>query len=56
VFRNTKPVAGQPAVLIPGDPEHAAEQVRKGDGIPLIRAVVDDLDAISRQLKVPFPG
>jgi LDH2 family malate/lactate/ureidoglycolate dehydrogenase len=56
VFRNTKPVAGQPAVLIPGDPEHAAEQVRKGDGIPLIRAVVDDLNAISRQLKVPFPG
>jgi L-2-hydroxycarboxylate dehydrogenase (NAD+) len=54
VFRNTKPAIGQKAVLIPGDPEREAEQIRSKEGIPLIQAVVDDLLHISQKTGVPF--
>lgn len=54
VFRNTKPVPGREAVLIPGDPEHEAERVRKKEGIPVIQAVVDDLKQIAKETGVPF--
>jgi LDH2 family malate/lactate/ureidoglycolate dehydrogenase len=54
VFRNTKTAKGHPAVLIPGDPEHAEEAVRRKNGIPLIQAVVDDLKDISKQTGIPF--
>ena len=54
VFRNTKPVKGQKAVLIPGDPEHEAEAVRRNEGIPLIQPVVDDLVDISKKTGIPF--
>ncbi|WP_340123456.1 Ldh family oxidoreductase [Methylobacter svalbardensis] len=55
VFRNTKPTKGQKAVLIPGDPEHAEEAIRRKSGIPLLQAVVDDLKDISKQTGIPFP-
>ena len=55
VFRNTKPVSGQPAVLIPGDPEHEEEALRSKEGIPLIEAVVNDLVDISKHTGIPFP-
>jgi LDH2 family malate/lactate/ureidoglycolate dehydrogenase len=54
VFRSTKPAPGHEAVLIPGDPEHAAEQVRRKRGIPVIEAVVNDLREVSRITKVEF--
>jgi len=54
VFRNTKPAPGHQAVLIPGDPEHAAEKVRSKSGIPLIESVVDDLKEISRITNIEF--
>jgi L-2-hydroxycarboxylate dehydrogenase (NAD+) len=54
VFRGTRPAAGQKAVLIPGDPEREAEQIRSKEGIPLIQAVVDDLLHISKKTGVPF--
>jgi LDH2 family malate/lactate/ureidoglycolate dehydrogenase len=54
VFRNTKPVKGQPAVLIPGDPEHEAEVIRRREGIPLIPAVINDLKDISKQTGIAF--
>lgn len=54
VFRNTKPANGQKAVLIPGDPEHEEEAIRRKDGIPLIQAVVDDLKDISKQTGIAF--
>jgi len=41
-------------VLIPGDPEHAEEALRKKNGIPLIEAVVNDLKDIARQTGIPF--
>jgi len=54
VFRNTKPSPGHQAVLIPGDPEHAAEKVRSKYGIPVIESVVNDLKEISIITKVEF--
>ncbi|HEY5918645.1 MAG TPA: Ldh family oxidoreductase [Chryseolinea sp.] len=54
VFRETKPVPGQDAVLIPGDPEHEAEKIRLQQGVPVIQAVVEDLIGISKRTGVPF--
>ncbi|MBA4054102.1 MAG: malate dehydrogenase [Marivirga sp.] len=54
VFRKTKPAPGHDAVLIPGDPEREAEQVRSIEGVPLIQAVVNDLTQISKQTGVVF--
>jgi LDH2 family malate/lactate/ureidoglycolate dehydrogenase len=54
-FRKTKPVPGQKAVLIPGDPEHAQEAIRLEKGIPLIDPVVNDLLEVSRLTGVHLP-
>ncbi len=53
-FRDTPPTAGQEAVLIPGDPEHHAEIERSGKGIPVIQAVLDDLNHVAQVTKVDF--
>ena len=55
VFRNTKPAKGAAAVLIPGDPEHKEEAIRKKEGIPLLLPVIEDLKDISNQTGIPFP-
>ncbi|HEX6223748.1 MAG TPA: Ldh family oxidoreductase [Chryseolinea sp.] len=54
VFRNTKPTPGHDAVLIPGDPEHAAEKIRSEQGVPVIQAVVNDLQKISQETGIDF--
>ncbi len=54
VFRNTKPAPGHKAVLIPGDPEHEEEAIRRKDGIPLLPAVIEDLKDISKQTGISF--
>ena len=54
VFRNTKPVPGTHGPLIPGDPEREAEEIRSKEGIPLLKAVVDDLVEISKKTGIPF--
>jgi LDH2 family malate/lactate/ureidoglycolate dehydrogenase len=54
VFRNTKPARGHQAVLIPGDPEHEAEQFRSRHGVPVIEAVVNDLKEVSAMTGIPF--
>jgi LDH2 family malate/lactate/ureidoglycolate dehydrogenase len=53
-FRATKPAAGTPGVVIPGDPERQCEAERKKTGIPLLPAVIDDLRDISKQTGIPF--
>ena len=45
-------VQGQEQVLIPGDPERLMEQERMQKGIPLIDAVVKDIEELSRQFNV----
>jgi L-2-hydroxycarboxylate dehydrogenase (NAD+) len=53
-FRRTRPAPGTSGPLIPGDPERAAEAQRVRDGIPLLPAVVEDLQQLSRRTAVPF--
>lgn len=53
-FRATRPAPGEDAVLIPGDPERAAESERRAHGIPLVPAVIEDLRAVARDTGVPF--
>ena len=54
VFRKTKPAPGTNGPLIPGDPEREAEAVRSKEGIPLLKAVVDDLLDISKKTGIAF--
>lgn len=54
VMKATKPAPGTKGPLIPGDPEREAEARRSREGIPLLKAVVDDLRDISRRTKIPF--
>ena len=54
VFRSTRPAPGTNGPLIPGDPEREAEAIRSKEGIPLLKAVVDDLLDISRKTGIPF--
>jgi LDH2 family malate/lactate/ureidoglycolate dehydrogenase len=51
-LRATRPASGMGAVLVPGDPEHAAERERAEGGVPLLPAVVEDLREISRRTGV----
>ncbi len=47
-MQSTKPAPGTNGPIIPGDPEREAEAHRRKEGIPLVRAVVDDLREISK--------
>jgi LDH2 family malate/lactate/ureidoglycolate dehydrogenase len=51
-FRNAKPVDGQEKVLIPGDPERAYEARRREEGIPLLQAVMEDLQNTGRKFEI----
>jgi LDH2 family malate/lactate/ureidoglycolate dehydrogenase len=53
-LRATRPAPGTKGPLIPGDPEREAERERAGSGIPLLPAVVEELQAVARQTGVPF--
>ncbi len=51
-FRNATPAEGYEKVLIPGDPEREMEIHRRQMGIPLVDAVVKDLEEIGLIFKV----
>src|SRR5882724_3260866 len=53
-FRSAKTIKGKEKVLIPGDPEREMEAERIKNGIPLVDAVIDDLQNLSGKLKVPL--
>jgi LDH2 family malate/lactate/ureidoglycolate dehydrogenase len=53
-FRSAKPVNGQDSVIIPGEPERAMEVLRMKEGIPLHKAVVEDLKELSKKLGIAF--
>jgi len=53
-LRATKPVPGTPGVIIPGDPERASECTRRKTGVPLLSAVIADLEEVSKQTGIPF--
>lgn len=52
-FKSAKTVDPAQKVIIPGEPELEAEQFRKSNGIPLVNAVVEDLNALALKLKIP---
>src|ERR1700744_6032706 len=54
-FRSATPAAGHDKVLIPGDPERETEAQRLVHAIPIVPAVVEDLQALAAKLKVEFP-
>lgn len=55
VFRAAKPAEGTDGPIIPGDPERHAHAARSTGGIPLLRAVVTDLEELSARTGVPLP-
>jgi LDH2 family malate/lactate/ureidoglycolate dehydrogenase len=55
-LRATTPIPGHEAtgVLIPGDPEIAAERANRERGVPVQPAVLDELRKLAAELGVPF--
>lgn len=51
-FKNAKTVDGSKKVIIPGEPEYYSENERKTTGIPLIDAVVNDLNNLAEKIGV----
>ena len=49
-FKTAKPIDEKQKVIIPGEPELAAEIERKVSGIPLINAVIKDLNELAEKL------
>jgi LDH2 family malate/lactate/ureidoglycolate dehydrogenase len=55
-FREAKPAKGFDQVMVPGDPERKMEIERKKNGIPLMHAVVEDLEYLAERFKIKSPG
>lgn len=53
-FRSAVPVMGKERVYIPGDPEREISALREKEGIPLIEAVVKDLELLSEKFQLPL--
>lgn len=51
-FKSAKTISPNQKVIIPGEPEFEAEQNRKTKGIPLVNAVIDDLNALADKLSL----
>ncbi len=51
-FKSAVPIHPDQPVVIPGEPELAAEKDRKKNGIPLVDAVVDDLNELALKLGI----
>ncbi|MGZ3755846.1 MAG: Ldh family oxidoreductase [Mucilaginibacter sp.] len=51
-FKSATPINPDQKVIIPGEPEQEAEIYRKQNGIPLVDAVVNDLNEVAGKLKV----
>jgi LDH2 family malate/lactate/ureidoglycolate dehydrogenase len=55
-LRATPPAPGHEAtgILVPGDPEHAAEERNLHLGVPIKREVLDELRALADELGLSF--
>ncbi|MBS1501641.1 MAG: Ldh family oxidoreductase [Bacteroidetes bacterium] len=51
-FKSSKPIDPAQKVIIPGEPELDAEADRKINGIPLLDAVVDDLNGLAEKFGI----
>lgn len=52
-FKSSGTIDPEKKVIIPGEPEYAAEIDRKKNGIPLVDAVVKDLNILAEKLNIP---
>lgn len=48
-FKNAKRIDERQAVIIPGEPEDLAEQINRAQGIPLVEAVITDLNSLAER-------
>jgi L-2-hydroxycarboxylate dehydrogenase (NAD+) len=55
-FRAATPIDGQEKVLIPGDPEREIELERMTNGIPLLTAVIKDLEELGAKFNIKPPS
>jgi LDH2 family malate/lactate/ureidoglycolate dehydrogenase len=53
-FRSCKTIPGEEKVLVPGDPERDMEIERSKNGIPVVPAVVKDLQSIAEKFGLKF--
>lgn len=51
-FRSAKTVEGESQVIIPGEPERAMEFERMQNGIPLLPAIIEDLQALGKKFDI----
>jgi LDH2 family malate/lactate/ureidoglycolate dehydrogenase len=51
-FKNANPVNKKQKVIIPGEPEMEFEKDRRKNGIPILQAVVDDLNILGDKFKI----
>jgi LDH2 family malate/lactate/ureidoglycolate dehydrogenase len=51
-FRSATPIEGKQQVLVPGDPERQFEEERLKNGIPLLPAVVEDLQKLGQKFGI----
>lgn len=54
-FRTARPVAGFEKVLIPGDIEREMETIRRKEGIPVFKSVIEDLHKVGEKMGVKLP-
>jgi LDH2 family malate/lactate/ureidoglycolate dehydrogenase len=55
MLKRSAPAPGNERVLVPGEIEMANERRHRRDGVPLRDSVAAQLDALGRELAVPFP-
>lgn len=53
-FRASTPINPKQPVMVAGDPEYAAADARRKEGIPLSRCVVEDMRLICSDANIPF--
>jgi len=54
-FKTAKTVEGQQRVYIPGEPETEMENDRAINGIPLLEAVIEDLNKLGEKFDIKYP-
>ncbi len=54
-LKSSAPAAGFEEVLVAGEPEWRAEQIRRRDGVPIARGIWDELSRLAATLNVPLP-
>ena len=54
-LKSAGPAAGFEEVLVAGDPEWRAEQIRRRDGIPVARGIWEELGKLAQSLNVTVP-